>query len=187
MKRILNLVVLVVLAAGLGACDSKKAEWVPPDVVDSEPDADPAIVDDRHQCSPVDRFPCRENERCTWLTVDVDDPATIAMESTVGLLQCVPLGSLPIGSSCVASGPAYPNATPPIAGTGSRQPDDCVSGAYCGAAIDGQGTCLPLCMLDDDTCEVGTNCQVIPGTFLSMGISFAGVCEPTATPMPAQP
>lgn len=136
-------------------------------------------------CDPLTQAPCAENERCTWIVTQKDDPTTEAIEANVGRLGCAIAGTIEVGGECTITGPAFPAATNPVDGTGSDIPDQCVKGAWCREFLDGKGICKTIC----DTANVGTSCSAgftcrgVNSTFLSMGTIIAGICEPTCNPV----
>ena len=111
------------------------------------PDGGPG-PDSEPQCDPVAQTVCRGGDKCTWISIDPGND--------VGVIRCVPNGSVPIGGACVYG----------AAGETTGY-DDCVAGAICWF-----GACAELCAGSPDSCTAPLVC-----TTGELGDTPYGACQ----------
>lgn len=124
------------------------------------PDAGPTSCDP----TPTDggSTGCPSGQRCTW----------VALTMTTGISACVPMGSVPVGGTCMPGNPLV---------TGY---DECVAGSVC------IGTeCKPTCALSDpNSCGTSAVCTSYQGLFANDPDAPAtGACVPTCDPLAMLP
>ncbi len=157
--------------------DGGDDDFVPLDAPES---VCPAVADrSQGECDPLTQEPCRSNEKCAWIWESINDPATEAVEPTVGRLGCACAGPSPIGGACTRSGPTI-GSDPVEVGVGASVADDCERGAQCIGGI-----CEAVCDLAgaEPTCDAPTICTSHANTFVSMGTVVAGTCGSPCDPL----
>jgi hypothetical protein len=109
-------------------------------------------------CNPVEQMGCDVGQKCTWITVV---EGTQVDPAGVGLIGCVPDGTVPLLGACTAG--------PPGETTGF---DDCAAGGYCQ-----RGTCQQICTDVPDSCDaVNQACNRYTGVFTDSS-PVLGLCD----------
>jgi hypothetical protein len=169
--RKLALAAILIGATALSGCKDDKKK----DGVNLDPDASTANAADAAggKCNPVAQTGCDAGEKCTWLNVSEDDPATPAPDA-IGKTDCVPDGTAAIGEACIPGGDQLSG------GTGT---DDCAKGGYCEGPATG-GICIPICTGTPDSCGDAAICTQYFAMFDDLGADTSvGLCNPTCNPV----
>ncbi len=183
-----SILLLTLFAAACGGGSGSSTVDAPP-IINCDP-ADPAAcpagqtcnaatmlceTEVPQACNPVVNTGCAPMEKCTWVVIREDDPATNNQDEYLGILGCRPLPANPVPENGVCQN--Y------IGGAPSQDTgySDCDAGLDClrkDNSAEGEGVCEKLCQAStDDGCTAGMQSCSTYNNFYEFDGSDIGLCN----------